>query len=680
MNLYEIDVRNIKGVGDVKAKQLLRLGISSVGDLLTHYPVRFEDRTEVTPVTNLSDGSMACVTGIVTSSVSESYIRKGLISYKFTVSDDSGSMCCTFFNNKYIKSYLRPGAEYSFWGKVFKKGRKAEMTPSEFEESSLSFCTKNIVPVYPLTSGISQKFMRSIVMEALKEYSGYIEENIPYEIKEKYELCGKEFSVLNIHFPHDAKSLEISRKRLVFEEFFILQISLRRMKSLCKKETGIHFSNTDISPLLSKLSFSLTFAQRRAVQDIINDFSCGYRMNRLIQGDVGSGKTVVAACAMFLAAKNGYQSAMMAPTEVLASQHYNDLSPLLEDCGFRCALLTGSKTPKQKEYIYKGLKNGDIDIIFGTHALLTDKVVFANAALAITDEQHRFGVRQRAVLSEKGGHYIHTLVMTATPIPRTLALIMYGDMDISVIDELPPGRQKIDTFCINESLRERLYGFIRKEISAGNRVYIVCPGVEDGEDSAVKSVNSMYKELKEKVFPDIPIGIVHGKMRPAEKEKAMADFSAGATKILTSTTVIEIGINVPEATLMIVENAERFGLSQLHQLRGRVGRGKTKSYCVLICDTYSEDTKKRMEIMTKSDDGFKISEKDLVIRGPGDFFGTRQHGIPPLKIANLADNMETLKKTSIAAEYILNQDFQLELPQNAALRRYTDKLTYKLSL
>ena len=675
----ETDIRLLKGIGDAKAKQLLRLGVFTVWDLLTYFPVRFEDRSKVTKIFDLNHDSVACVNGIVVTPVSEHYVRKGLTYYKVQIRDDTGIATCIFFNNKYIKNYLKKGYEYSFYGRINIRSNTREILSPEFEPSSQSQCTKCIVPIYSLTNGISQKFLRKSIQDAYKNYQKYFHDNIPAEILKEYSLCGIQFAIKNIHFPKDTSSLEIAKKRLIFEEFFILQTSLRKMKTSANKTRGIEFLNVDTAPFLSSLPFTLTTAQKAVTDDIMHDLASGGVMNRLVQGDVGSGKTIVAAISIYICVKNGYQSAMMAPTEVLARQHYNDLSPLLESFGIKCALLTGSTTAKSKRETYEKLESGEIDVVFGTHALITDKVSFKALALAITDEQHRFGVRQRMQLSGKG-ESVHTLVMTATPIPRTLALIVYGDMDISVIDELPPGRQKIDTYCVGENMRERINNFIRKEIEKGNRAYIVCPAVEESENTELKSADEHFTHLSKIVFPDIPMGIVHGKMKAKDKETAMNDFICGNTKILVSTTVIEVGVNVPEATLMIIENAERFGLSQLHQLRGRVGRGKEKSYCVLFCGSFSDEIKERMQIMTKSCDGFKISETDLKLRGPGDFFGTRQHGELKFKIANLANDFSVLKASGAAAEKLLKDDPHLSDEKHFYIKEATDTLAKNLTL
>ena len=675
----ETDIRALKGIGDAKAKQLLRLGVFTIWDLLTHFPVRFEDRTKVSKIFDIENGSYHCVNAIVVSPVTEHFVRKGLTYYKLLVRDDTGIATCIFFNNKYIKNNFKVGYEYSFYGKVNIRGKNKEILSPEFELSSKSECTKCIVPIYPLTSGITQKFMRNLILESYRLYHSYMRDIIPPSVLRTYSLCPLEFAIKNIHFPADLNSLEIAKKRLVFEEFFILQTTLRKMKISAEKKQGIRFTDKDITPFLSSLPFTLTNAQKKVTDEILSDLSSGTVMNRLVQGDVGSGKTVIAAISIYVCVKNGNQAAMMAPTEVLARQHYNDLSPMLENLGIKCALLTGSTSQKTKREIYEKLKSGEIDALFGTHALITEKVSFMRLALAVTDEQHRFGVRQRMALSEKGSN-VHTLVMTATPIPRTLALIIYGDMDISVIGELPPGRQVIDTYCVGENMRERIYAFIRKEVEKNNRCYIVCPSVEESENIPLKSVEEHFSHLSSKIFPDIPMGLVHGKMKSADKEKAMSDFICGESKILVSTTVIEVGVNVPEATLMIIENAERFGLSQLHQLRGRVGRGSSKSYCVLFCSSFSDDIKERMQIMTKSNDGFKISEKDLTLRGPGDFFGTRQHGTLHFKIADLANDLSVLKQSGTAAEALLKDDPLLLKEENFYIKEASDALSENLTL
>ena len=668
MRLELTKVSIIKGIGDAKAKLLLRLGVSTVWDLLTYFPARFEDRSVVKKIFDLENGETACVNATVIAPPQEHFVRKGMTYYKMNVRDDSGIMSVTFFNNKYIKSAFRTGCEYTFFGKVSIMGNKKSMTSPEFEPSGKYASSKAIVPIYSLTSGITQKFLRTVIRSAYDSCHEYITDPIPADILREYSLCPLDFAIKNIHFPNDENSLEIAKKRLIFEEFFILQTSLRKTKLESVKEKGFAFKNTDGSDFLSSLPFLPTNAQRRVIEEISSDMSRGFVMNRLVQGDVGSGKTIVAAYAVYLCRLNGFQAAMMAPTEVLARQHYSDLSPLLSKFGITGALLTGSTSQSEKKRIYEALEKGDIDVVFGTHALITDKVKFKNLALAITDEQHRFGVRQRLRLSQKGEH-THTLVMTATPIPRTLALIVYGDMDISVIDEMPPGRQKVDTFCVGESMRGRIYNFMRKEIAANHRVYVVCPSVEENEEFPVKSATEVFEELSRKVFPDIKCDLLHGKMKNADKERVMNGFANGDTMLLVSTTVIEVGVNVPSATVMVIENAERFGLSQLHQLRGRVGRGDTKSYCILFCLSGSEEIKSRMEIMVKSNNGFEISEKDLALRGPGDFFGTRQHGMIRLKIADLTRDISVLKESGIAAQKLLAKDPLLEKDENFYIKR-----------
>lgn len=679
IKLEETDVKIIKGIGDAKAKQLLRLGIRSVWDLLTHFPVRFEDRSRITDIYDTENDKFYCINAVVVTPPSEHFVRKGLTYYKFHIRDKSGIAECIFFNNRFIKNMIRVGCEYSFYGKVSIRGKKKELVSPDFEPVFKSECTKRITAVYPLTSGLTQNFMRKIISEAYERFHSDFHDVIPPAVLRAHSLCSVDFAIKNIHFPKDLQALEIAKRRLVFEEFFILQTTLRKMKSDTKKEDGICFENTDISPFLAALPFSLTSAQKKVTEEILADFAHAHALNRLVQGDVGSGKTIIAAIAIYVCAKNSFQSAMMAPTEVLARQHYNDLSPLLEKFNIKSALLCGSTPQKEKKEIYRMLASGEISVVFGTHALIENKVQFSSLALAITDEQHRFGVRQRMRLGEKGNN-VHTLVMTATPIPRTLALIVYGDMDISVIDTLPPGRKPVDTYCVGENMRERIYKFIRAEIAKGNSCYFVCPAVDESENIPLKSVNEHYNILSSKIFPDIPCGMIHGKMKAADKEKVMADFVCGKTKILVSTTVIEVGVNVPHATLMVIENAERFGLSQLHQLRGRVGRGNEKSYCVLFCSSFSDDIKERMRIMVESSDGFKISEKDLSLRGPGDFFGTRQHGALHFKIADLAENLSDLKESGTAADKLLKDDPLLKKDENLYIRESVNTLAKSLTL
>lgn len=679
MNPYNTSVTAIKGIGDAKAKLLLRLGVSTVWDLLTHFPARFEDRTLFRTVFSADGTVPCCIRARVIKAPTENRVRKNLVYYKVTAADETGIITCTFFNNRYIPSLLKTGETYVFYGTVKCFGNKKEMTSPEFEKIGDDMLCGKIVPVYPLTGGLTQSFMRRAIKEALRLSLDCLIETLPTEIMRRHTLCRIGYAVQNIHFPSDAHACEVAKRRLVFEEFFILQTALSYSKKRNAASRGIRFETVDTAPFEATLGFTLTAAQKKVLCEICADLSSGQSMNRLIQGDVGSGKTAVAAAALYLCAVNGHQAAMMAPTEVLAQQHFSELSPLFEKLGVKCVLLCGS-TPAAKKREYRArIKDGAAQIAFGTHALITKDVAFKDLALAITDEQHRFGVRQRTALSEKGAR-AHTLVMTATPIPRSLALVMYGDTDISVIDSLPPGRQKIDTFCVGENMRERIYAFIKKQISLGRRVYYICPSVEEADCIELKNVNTVYAEFTERIFPDVKIGLIHGKLSSAKKEAAMRDFALGNTQMLVATTVIEVGINVPSATLIVIENAERFGLSQLHQLRGRVGRGREKSFCILFCSSNSDSARDRMRAVVESSDGFALSQTDLRLRGPGDFFGTEQHGALKLKIADLAQDASVLKESSAACAHLLSDDPQLLKKENFYIRERMNALLKRLSL
>ncbi len=671
MALYD-RISTIKGIGTQRAEKLSALGIETVRDMLYYFPVSVEDRRITKKVTDLADGETACITAIVGAQPTVRRIRKGFAVYSLPLRDDTGVITAVFYNNPYVVKNFRVGSYYNFYGKIEHKfGQKKIITPI-YEPYGINNVTGNIVPIYRLGASLTQKVMVSTIKKCLEEAGDSIEDFMPKSIIEKYNLCRADYAVRNIHFPIDYHAYDSARSRLAFEELFLLQLALNMRKQVAKNASVTPFTVTDIAPILSLFPFSLTNAQQKVVDEIISDLTSSSPMNRLVQGDVGSGKTAVAMVAMYLCVKNGGQSAFMAPTSILARQHYESVSATFEALGMKTALLIGSMTKKEKQAVYEKLQSGEIDIVVGTHALFQDSVVFKNLRLVITDEQHRFGVKQRGALVSKGNNP-HILVMTATPIPRTLALIIYGDLDISIINELPPGREKVDTFCIGENIRERMYNFIKKKVSLNHKVYIVCPMVDENDELDLKSAVSYRDNLAENIFPDVKVGLVHGKMKDSEKDTIMNDFAFGDTDILVSTTVIEVGVNVPSATLMIIENAERFGLSQLHQLRGRVGRGKDKSYCILIPSSMDEDIKKRMGIMTKTNDGFIISQTDLQLRGPGEFFGTRQHGLPPLKISSLLD-METLKKSSDAVTELLQRDPTLSDEENALLKRRAETL------
>jgi len=663
------DIRFVKGIGEKKAKLMNKLGLFTMRDLISYFPRAYEDRTSIKKIAELELDESVCVEAGLVAAPRLSHVRKGLSVVKFRISDGTGILDVTCFNQPWLKDKLRTGELYIFYGKVGGNLLRREMTNPVFEApDSPARLTRRIKPIYRLCAGISQQLISDAVSQGLSLIGDAFPEPLPDKIREEHHLAYARFAYENIHSPASAEALEIARRRLTFEELFILTLGLRLMRS-AKNTDGLRINSPPLSDFTRILPFSLTSAQNRAIDDIFSDMSSGRPMNRLVQGDVGSGKTMIAAAAAWSASVGGYQTALMAPTEILAVQHYEELCPLFGKLGFRTGLLTGSMTPKQKREVRELIRSGYYHLIIGTHALITEDVEFSSLGLVITDEQHRFGVRQRSALFAKGT-LPHMLVMSATPIPRTLALILYGDLDISVVNELPPGRKPVDTFAVDESMRERINRFIRKLVGEGRQVFIVCPLVDDPEglDDGRKAVEAYTKKLSEEVFPELRVGFVHGKLKQKEKDAVMNEFAAGNIDILVSTTVIEVGINVPNAALMIVENAERFGLSQLHQLRGRVGRGKHKSYCVLFSQSKNEATKARLEIMSKTTDGFIISEEDLKLRGPGDFFGDRQHGMPRLKIANLSTDSETLREAADAAIGLLLRDPDLSSPDNAALR------------
>lgn len=669
LDLYK-DIQYVKGIGPKKADKLNKLGIFTLKDLLYYFPRQFEDRNNLKKIAQLEDDEKVTIKAVI-SSINTFSPKEGMTLTKIDVKDETGSAKLVFFNKSYIKNTFRPGDSILVFGKVKKKFNNLELTSCELEY--LTNSPKNtcrFMPVYQLTYGVTNKEIMSIIRTVLEDKELIIQEYMPKRIIEKYRLCNIDFAVRNIHSPSNKESLKIALYRIVFEELLILQLGLFVFKSGRNKEDGIKFEiSKDLKNITSSLPFKLTKAQNRALDEIIQDMNSDKIMNRLVQGDVGSGKTVVALLALANCVLNGYQGALMAPTEILAGQHYISLTESLKDFGINVGLLIGSLTKKQKDTVLEQIKNNEIDILIGTHALIEDKVEFNNIGLVITDEQHRFGVMQRSKLSMKGANP-DILVMTATPIPRTLALILYGDLDISIIDELPPGRQPIETFAIEKNKRDRAYNnLVRREVEAGRQVYIVCPLVEESEAIEAKSAVELVEELRAEYFQDLRLGLLHGKMKSSEKDEVMGRFKNKEIDILVSTTVIEVGVNVPNATLMIIENAERFGLAQLHQLRGRVGRGSHKSYCVLIYDSKTEVCRQRMAIMEETNDGFKISEKDLEIRGPGEFFGTRQHGLPELKVANLFKHIKILKLAQQEARYILGEDNNLQLKENMPLKK-----------
>lgn len=660
------NIRYLKGVGEKRAALFGKLGIDTVGALLRFYPRSYEDWSHITPIDKARGQSFVCVKAVVISDVKENYIRKNMVLYKFNVKDDSAIMSVTVFNNKYAVQNIKIGSELLLYGKLSTDSFYYEMSSPQIRPTGFDI----IRPVYSSTYSLSSSAIEKAVKVALSSVS--IDEFLPNAIIEKNNLCSRDFALRNIHFPENSEALKEAKKRLVFEELFMLQSGLLLVKNVNRGKTPCVMEKDFSAEFEALLPFTMTGAQKRCIKDAVLDMSASQPMNRLIQGDVGSGKTAVAMSCCYSAVKNGYQAALMAPTEILAEQHYKSFSSVLEKSGISVALLTGSLTKKKKDELKAKLENGEIDIIVGTHAILSDNVYFNRLGLVITDEQHRFGVKQRATLKEKG-NAPHILVMSATPIPRTLALIMHGDLDISIIDEYPKGRQPIDTYCVNTSYRERIYNYIKKHLDDGRQGYIVCPLVEEGEETeGLVSAEQYFKTLSEGAFSDYRLGLLHGKMKPKDKDAVMHSFKDGKIQLLVSTTVVEVGVDMPNAAIMVIENAERFGLSQLHQLRGRIGRGKHKSSCILISD--SAENNARLKTMCMTLDGFEIADKDLALRGPGDFIGNRQHGLPELHIANLETDLSVLRSAGMQAKNLLDADPLLKLSDNAAFKSQVEKM------
>lgn len=649
--LLQTPIQYIKGVGPKKAESFKKLGIATAGDLLEFYPRTYEDWSRIVMIADAPQNRNCCIKAKVCKAFQPSVIRYNLVIYKLSVTDGEEDMIVTFFNQSYTYEKLRGGGEFLFYGTVRYNGYSLEMTsPSVLETADMY-----IHPIYPQTASLNSRQIEKAVSQALKMLPQNIVDPVPESIRKQYGLCGLGYAVRNIHFPESNDALEQAKQRLGFDELLVLQLGLARLKG-DRKESVAHRIKKDFTRDFWKLlPFKPTNAQERAVGDCIHDMkNNAYPMNRLVQGDVGSGKTAVAAAVCYTAVKNGSQCAFMAPTEILAEQHFRTLSALFKDTDVTVGLLTGSMKASQKKIMHENIRNGSVDIVIGTHALISDSVEFSSLGLVITDEQHRFGVGQRSKLIAKGEDP-HILVMSATPIPRTLALMIFGDLDLSVLDEFPPGRQKIDTFLIDSSIRERAYGFLKKNIDSGQQCYIVCPLVEQNDEIPLVSAEEYNKSLDETVLKNCRRAVLHGRMKASEKERIMREFSDGDLDLIIATTVIEVGVDVPNSTIMMIENAERFGLSQLHQLRGRVGRGKQKSYCILVSDSRKENTVERLKVMCKTNDGFKIADEDLKQRGPGDFFGARQHGLPELKIASLS-NVETIDNAQLAAQKILAVD------------------------
>ena len=662
------DVKYVKGVGPNRVKLLNKLNIFTLGDLITYYPRGYEDRSKPKNMLECIDGEEALIEAIIVNRMTEIRL-KGKTMYKLQVRDESGIGTAIWFNQSYLKNKFQVGKKYKFYGKISNAFGKITIQSPVFDEEEKNNNTGKIIPIYPLTYQLSQNVLRKIIENGLKEVEGGLQETLPSYLLEEYHLQNLQQAMKHIHFPNEFKDFTIARKRLVFEELLSTQLALLELKNMSLTEgNGIAFhEEAKMSDIIHQLPFRLTGAQRRVLEEIDTNMESPRAMNRLLQGDVGSGKTVIAMCAAYKAVKSGYQAAIMAPTAILATQHLENFQKMLANTGIRVELLISGITKKKKEDILHRLANGEIDILIGTHAIIEDNVVFSKLGLVVTDEQHRFGVKQRTRIVEKGQNP-DVLVMTATPIPRTLALILYGDLDISIIDELPPNRKKVDTFAVSKKMEDRINNFIREQIKEGRQAYVVCPLVEENEEMDLKSVEKLYEKYKKEVFPDYRVEYIHGKMKPKEKDEIMTKFKAGGIDVLISTTVIEVGVDVPNANIMVIEDAERFGLAALHQLRGRVGRGEYKSYCILKYEGKGEVVRKRMKVMCETNDGFVISEKDLELRGSGDFFGTMQHGLPEFKIANLFEDMEILKSVQSVAIKIMSDDPKLEKEKNKLLK------------
>ena len=666
------DIRYLKGVGEKRAELFNKKGINTVEDLLYYFPRSHEDRSEMKEIADCAEGETVCISVTVFSPVKDVRVRRNLLISTMIVSDTTGALNVVWYNNKYVKGQFFTGDEYILYGKITRNRGKMEMINPVYEKKGKERFTGKIVPLYPLTEGLTQKILQSSMELALKE-AGRLEEYIPTEIREQYNIAELNYAMKNIHFPEDFESYNIARERFVFEELLILQLALSGHKDENTQKDSVKFDDIMcVREFTDSLPFPLTNAQKRVLNEILKDTKSGKMMNRLVQGDVGSGKTAVAAAAIYVAVKNGHQAAMMAPTEILATQHAETLAQFFKGMNINVVMLTGSMKAKDKRLAYDMIATGAADVIVGTHAIIQEAVEYNDLALVVADEQHRFGVEQRAKLAAKGNNP-HMLIMSATPIPRTLALILYGDLDISIIDELPPGRKPVKTYAVGENMRQRIFTFLEKNVNDGMQAYVVCPLIEETEKSDLQNAEALAEKLQS-VFPNFKVGLMHGRMKPKLKEEIMDEFVRGEIKILVSTTVIEVGVNVPNANIMVIENAERFGLSQLHQLRGRVGRGGDQAYCILFAHGNNEVTKKRMETMTISNDGFYISEQDLKLRGPGDFFGTRQHGLPEMKIANLFEDRDILAVSQMAAKKILEEDPDLSGGKYKGLKKRADKI------
>ena len=662
------DVKYVKTVGPNRVKLLNKLNIYTLKDLIEYYPRDYEDRSKPKNLYECIDGEEVLIEAMATGRINEMHKGRMTIS-RLIVKDQTGTCYITWFNQGYLRDKFQPGRMYRFFGKISNKNGRLEMNSPVYDEIDQSKNTGKIIPIYPLTFELKQNTLRRIIENGLLEVNGQLPETLPEYILKENNLWDINNTIERIHFPIEFSDFNKARERLVFEELLTMQLALLKLKNNYEHETdGIQFSkDVHMSNVINMLPFRLTKAQLRVLEEIDRDMESNKPMNRLLQGDVGSGKTVVAMIAAYKAVKSGYQATIMAPTAILASQHLESFKGILDELGIRTELLISNVTKKKKAEILEKLQSGEIDVLIGTHAILEENVVFKNLGLVVTDEQHRFGVKQRSTIAAKGQNP-DIIAMSATPIPRTLALILYGDLDISIIDELPPNRKKIETFAVRKNMEERVNNFIKKQIAEGRQAYIVCPLVEENEDmEGLQSVVELAEKYQKETFSEYKVAYLHGKMKPKEKDEIMQRFKDGEIQILIATTVIEVGVNVPNASIMVVENAERFGLAQLHQLRGRVGRGEYQSYCILKYEGNGETIRQRMKVMCDTNDGFIISEKDLELRGSGDFFGTEQHGLPEFKIANLFEDMAVLKKVQGLALKIMKDDPLLEKEKNAKL-------------
>lgn len=662
-NMLNFDVQYLKGVGPNRAKKLNKLGIFTINDLLNYFPVKYEDRRTIKKINEINDDEKVLLKIKIYDSPKKTYIKKNMTLIKAIGKDETGFITISFFNQNYLMDKLNTDEWYYVFGNVKAYAGKFEMTNPEIENASKDYKAGKIMPIYRLTYGLTNNEITKLIRTALIEYSNKIEDVIPNEIKNKYKLISKKNAIIYLHFPLDNRKYSYAKKTIAFEKLLVMQLGLMSIKSKLKTNLqGIEIKNsTYAEKLIGSLPYKLTDAQYRVIEEIKEDMSLSKPMNRLVQGDVGSGKTIIAIYAMLIAVNSGFQASMMAPTEILAQQHYDTIKEYVENINLniKIAFLSGSTKENDKKEILNSLKTGEIDILIGTHALIEHNVIFNNIGLVVTDEQHRFGVRQRALLSNKGKNP-DVLVMTATPIPRTLALMIYGDLDISIIDEMPPGRQIIKTSVMTGNRKEEAYEFIKDKIKNGNQAYIVAPLVEESENIELDSAKETYEELSANYFANYNLGLLHGKMKNKEKEEIMEKFYKGGIDILISTTVIEVGVNVPNAVIMMVLNSERFGLAQLHQLRGRVGRGKDQSYCILVNESKSKKSKERMNILKISNNGFVIAEEDLKIRGPGDFFGTAQHGLSKFEMQNIINDVNVVQEVQLLSKQLTTDNPYLQ--------------------